>query len=119
LHWYVTNVGAKRCPVVDNAVANGNGGIMIPIKHPTKPTYATLPPGICRFNDEKRNEIEGNQVGSFLRNKFMAQPIVPFGKIINATKTRIFSQFPENSYGDLCRETKKAIIESLDELTMS
>ena len=74
-HWYNDHVGGKRCPVVDTWWQTETGGIMIsPISFvtPTKPTYATLPlPGIQPvLMDEKRNEIEGNQVVGSLCIKF-------------------------------------------------
>ncbi|MBG6111338.1 acetyl-CoA synthetase [Flavobacterium sp. CG_23.5] len=74
-HWYNDHVGNKRCPVVDTWWQTETGGIMIsPIAFvtPTKPTYATLPlPGIQPvLMDEKRNEIEGNQVVGSLCIKF-------------------------------------------------
>ncbi|MFV5689957.1 acetate--CoA ligase [Flavobacterium sp. ZT3R25] len=74
-HWYNDHVGDKRCPVVDTWWQTETGGIMIsPIAFvtPTKPTYATLPlPGIQPvLMDEKRNEIEGNQVVGSLCIKF-------------------------------------------------
>ncbi|WP_264564070.1 acetate--CoA ligase [Flavobacterium sp. N3904] len=74
-HWYNDHVGGKRCPVVDTWWQTETGGIMIaPLSFitPTKPTYATLPlPGIQPvLMDEKRNEIEGNQVDGSLCIKF-------------------------------------------------
>jgi acetyl-CoA synthetase len=74
-HWYNDHVGGKRCPVVDTWWQTETGGIMIaPMAFitPTKPTYATLPlPGIQPvLMDEKRNEIEGNQVDGSLCIKF-------------------------------------------------
>jgi len=74
-HWYNDHVGGKRCPVVDTWWQTETGGIMIsplPFVTPTKPTYATLPlPGIQPvLMDEKRNEIEGNQVVGSLCIKF-------------------------------------------------
>ena len=74
-HWYNDHVGAKRCPVVDTWWQTETGGIMIaPIAFitPTKPTYATLPlPGIQPVvMDERRNEIEDNQVVGSLCIKF-------------------------------------------------
>ncbi len=74
-HWYNDHVGAKKCPVVDTWWQTETGGIMIsPIAFvtPTKPTYATLPlPGIQPvLMDDKRNEIEGNQVVGSLCIKF-------------------------------------------------
>jgi acetyl-CoA synthetase len=74
-HWYNDHVGGKRCPVVDTWWQTETGGIMIaPLAFttPTKPTYATLPlPGIQPvLMDDKRNEIEGNQVVGSLCIKF-------------------------------------------------
>jgi acetyl-CoA synthetase len=74
-HWYNDHVGGKRCPVVDTWWQTETGGIMIsPLAYvtPTKPTYASLPlPGIQPvLMDEKRNEIEGNQVAGNLCIKF-------------------------------------------------
>ncbi|MES2239101.1 MAG: acetate--CoA ligase [Bacteroidota bacterium] len=74
-HWYNDHVGDKRCPVVDTWWQTETGGIMIsPIAFitPTKPTYATFPlPGIqAVLMDDKRNEIEGNQVVGSLCIKF-------------------------------------------------
>lgn len=74
-HWFNDHVGGKRCPVVDTWWQTETGGIMIaPLAFttPTKPTYATLPlPGIQPvLMDEKRNEIEGNQVDGSLCIKF-------------------------------------------------
>jgi len=74
-HWYNDHVGGKRCPVVDTWWQTETGGIMIaPLSFitPTKPTYATLPlPGIQPvLMDDKRNEIEGNQVVGSLCIKF-------------------------------------------------
>jgi acetyl-CoA synthetase len=61
--------------VVDTWWQTETGGIMIspiPFVTPTKPTYATLPlPGIQPvLMDERRNEIEGNQVVGSLCIKF-------------------------------------------------
>lgn len=74
-HWYNAHVGGKRCPIVDTWWQTETGGIMIaPIAFvtPTKPTYASLPlPGVQPvLMDEKRNEIEGNQVTGNLCIKF-------------------------------------------------
>jgi acetyl-CoA synthetase len=74
-HWYNDHVGGKRCPVVDTWWQTETGGIMIaPLAFttPTKPTYATLPlPGVQPvLMDDKRNEIEGNQVVGSLCIKF-------------------------------------------------
>lgn len=74
-HWFNDHVGGKRCPVVDTWWQTETGSILIsPISFvtPTKPTYATLPlPGIqAVLMDEKRNEIEENQVVGSLCIKF-------------------------------------------------
>jgi acetyl-CoA synthetase len=74
-HWYNDHVGGKRCPLVDTWWQTETGGIMlsaIPFVTPTKPTYATLPlPGIQPvLMDERRNEIEGNQVVGSLCIKY-------------------------------------------------
>ena len=74
-HWYNDHVGGKRCPLVDTWWQTETGGVMIsPLAFitPTKPTYATLPlPGIQPvLMDDKRNEIEGNQVVGSLCIKF-------------------------------------------------
>ena len=74
-HWYNDHVGGKKCPVVDTWWQTETGGIMIsPLAFitPTKPTYATFPlPGVqAVLMDDKRNEIEGNQVVGSLCIKF-------------------------------------------------
>lgn len=74
-HWYNDHVGGKRCPIVDTWWQTETGGILIsPIAFitPTKPTYATLPlPGIqAVLMDEKRNEIEDNQITGSLCIKY-------------------------------------------------
>ncbi|MFL9844475.1 acetate--CoA ligase [Flavobacterium rhizosphaerae] len=74
-HWYNDHVGKKKSPIVDTWWQTETGGIMIspiPFVTPTKPTYATLPlPGIQPvLMDEKRNEIDGNQVVGSLCIKF-------------------------------------------------
>ncbi|MEO8254817.1 MAG: acetate--CoA ligase [Flavobacterium sp.] len=74
-HWFNDHVGNKKCPIVDTWWQTETGGIMIsPLAFitPTKPTYATFPlPGIqAVLMDDKRNEIEGNQVVGSLCIKF-------------------------------------------------
>ena len=66
-HWYNNHVGQKRCPIVDTWWQTETGGVLIsplPFITPTKPTYASLPlPGVLPvLMDDKRNEIEDNQV---------------------------------------------------------
>ncbi len=74
-HWYDTNIGKKKCPIIDTWWQTETGGIMIspiPYATPTKPTYATLPfPGIQpALMDENGQEIKGNQVDGRLCIKF-------------------------------------------------
>ncbi|SDH85954.1 acetate--CoA ligase [Myroides phaeus] len=99
-HWYNDHVGKKRCPIVDTWWQTETGSILIsplPFITPTKPTYATLPlPGIqAVLMDEKRNEIEDNQIDGALCIKFpwpsMARTI--WGDHERYQET-YFSQFP-------------------------
>lgn len=74
-HWYNNHVGKKQSPITDTWWQTENGGIMIapiPYVTPTKPTYASLPlPGVQpELMDERRNEIEDNQVVGSLCIKF-------------------------------------------------
>ncbi|MCG2459787.1 acetate--CoA ligase [Flavobacteriaceae bacterium F89] len=74
-HWYNTNVGKNKSPIVDTWWQTETGGIMIspiPYVTPTAPTYATLPfigiqPALM---DENENELKGNQVEGRLCIKF-------------------------------------------------
>ncbi|MEC4114604.1 acetate--CoA ligase [Myroides pelagicus] len=99
-HWYNDHVGKKRCPIVDTWWQTETGSILVsplPFITPTKPTYATLPlPGIqAVLMDEKRNEIEDNQIDGSLCVKFpwpsMARTI--WGNHERYQET-YFSQFP-------------------------
>jgi acetyl-CoA synthetase len=83
-HWYNTNVGKSKCPIVDTWWQTETGGIMIsPLANitPTKPCYATLPlPGIQPvLVDSEGNELEGNGVEGNLCIKF------PWPSIIRTT----------------------------------
>lgn len=74
-HWYNNHIGKKAAPITDTWWQTETGGIMvapIPFVTPTKPTYATLPlPGIQPvLMDERRNEIEDNQITGSLCIKF-------------------------------------------------
>lgn len=74
-HWYNNHVGRKRAPITDTWWQTETGGILIapiPFVTPTKPTYATLPlPGIQPvLMDERRNEIEDNNIVGSLCIKF-------------------------------------------------
>ena len=99
-HWYNDHVGGKRCPLVDTWWQTETGGILISALAfitPTKPTYASLPlPGIqAVLMDEKRNEIEDNQVTGSLCIKF---PWPGIARIIwgdhQRYKDTYFSTFP-------------------------
>ncbi|MBO9613827.1 MAG: acetate--CoA ligase [Dyadobacter sp.] len=108
-HWYKTNIGGDRCPLVDTWWQTENGGIMIsPLAGvtPEKPTFATLPlPGIQPvLVDESGNEIEGNGVSGNLCIKF------PWPGIIRTTygdhercRQTYFSTYPGKYFtGDGC-----------------
>lgn len=74
-HWYNNHVGKKTSPITDTWWQTETGGIMIapiPFVTPTKPTYATLPlPGVQPvLMDERRNEVEDNQVVGSLCIKY-------------------------------------------------
>lgn len=74
-HWYNNNIGKKQSPITDTWWQTETGGIMIapiPFVTPTKPTYATLPlPGVQPvLMDERKNEIENNQVVGSLCIKY-------------------------------------------------
>ncbi len=93
-HWYDTNIGKGKCPIVDTWWQTETGGILIsPLAGitPTKPTFATLP--LCGVQpiivDEKGNELKGNNVEGNLCIKF------PFPSMLRTT------------YGDheRCRQT--------------
>ncbi|MCC9044066.1 acetate--CoA ligase [Myroides sp. M-43] len=99
-HWYNDHVGKKRCPIVDTWWQTETGSILVsplPFITPTKPTYATLPlPGIqAVLMDDKRNEIEDNQVDGALCIKF---PWPSMARTIwgdhERYKETYFSQFP-------------------------
>lgn len=74
-HWYHTNIGKDKCPIVDTWWQTETGGILISSLAgvtPQKPAHATLPmPGIQpALMDEKGNEINGNNVSGNLCIKF-------------------------------------------------
>jgi acetyl-CoA synthetase len=74
-HWFHTNIGKGRCPIVDTWWQTETGGIMIsPIANvtPLKPAHATFPlPGIQPILvDENGQEIIGNGVNGNLCIKF-------------------------------------------------
>jgi len=74
-NWYFTNVGKRKCPIVDTWWQTETGGIMIsPLPNiiDSKPTYATLPlPGVQPILlDNDGNEIVENNVEGNLCIKF-------------------------------------------------
>jgi len=80
-HWYNTQIGKERCPIVDTWWQTETGGIMISALAgitKTKPSFATLPlPGIQPvIVDEKGNEIKGNGVEGNLCIRFPWPAIV-------------------------------------------
>lgn len=109
-HWYDTNIGKNKCPIVDTWWQTETGGIMISALAnvtPTKPSFATLPlPGIQPILvDEKGNEIVGNDVEGNLCIKF------PWPSMIRTTygdharcKQAYFETYPNLYFtGDGCR----------------
>lgn len=74
-HWYSSNVGKDRCPLVDTWWQTETGGIMISALAgvtSSKPAFATLPlPGIqALLVDANGEEIEGNEVEGNLCIKY-------------------------------------------------
>lgn len=74
-HWYHTNVGKGKCPLVDTWWQTETGGIMISALAgitPNKPAHASLPlPGIQPIIvDADGNELQGNNVQGNLCIKF-------------------------------------------------
>ena len=70
-HWYNTNVGKGKCPIVDTWWQTETGGTLISNLAgitPAKPSYATLPmPGVEPvLVDEKGEIITGNNVSGNL-----------------------------------------------------
>lgn len=101
-HWFKTQIGKDKCPIVDTWWQTETGGIMItPIAGITKekPGYATLPlPGVQPILvDENGKEITGNDVNGNLCIKF------PWPGMLRTT------------YGDheRCRKTYFATYENL------
>jgi acetyl-CoA synthetase len=74
-HWYYTNVGKERCPVVDTWWQTETGGIMLSALagiSPTRPAHAgqALPGIQTVLIDSNGNEIEGNDKEGYLCIKF-------------------------------------------------
>ena len=99
-HWYHTNIGKGKCPIVDTWWQTETGGMMItPLAGitPNKPAYATLPlPGIqLTIVDADGKELHGNNVEGNLCVKF------PWPSILRTTygdhdrcKQTYFSTYP-------------------------
>ena len=74
-HWYHTNIGKEKCPIVDTWWQTETGGTLISNLAnvtPQKPSFATLPlPGVqpCLV-DESGKILEGNNVSGNLCIKF-------------------------------------------------
>lgn len=109
-HWYNTNIGKERCPIVDTWWQTETGGILIsPLSGitKTKPSYATLPlPGVQPILvDDKGAEIKGNNVEGNLCIKF------PWPSIIRTTygdhercRQNYFATYPNLYFtGDGCK----------------
>ena len=102
-HWYNTNIGKNKCPIVDTWWQTETGGILISNLAgitPAIPSFATLPmPGIvpCLI-DENGKEIEENNVNGNLCIKQAWPSIIrtTFGDHERCRKT-YFSTY-ENKY---------------------
>ena len=102
-HWYNTNIGKNKCPIVDTWWQTETGGILISNLAgitPAIPSFATLPmPGIipCLI-DENGKEIEENNVSGNLCIKQAWPSIIrtTFGDHERCRKT-YFSTY-ENKY---------------------
>jgi acetyl-CoA synthetase len=109
-HWYHTNIGKGKCPVVDTWWQTETGGFMIsPIAHvtPLKPAHASLPlPGVQpAVMNEGGLEIEGNSIEGRLAIKF---PWPAIARTIYGDHQRFketyFSSFPGKYFtGDGCK----------------
>lgn len=112
-HWYNTNIGKEKCPIVDTWWQTETAGILIsPLAGitKTKPGYATLPlPGIQPILvDDKGVEITGNSIEGNLCIKF------PWPGIIRTTygdhercKQTYFSTYKGLYFtGDGCKRDK-------------
>jgi len=109
-HWYDTNIGKGKCPIVDTWWQTETGGIMIsPIANVTKlkPAHATLPlPGVQpAVMDEAGNEMVNNAIEGRLTIKF---PWPSIARTIYGDHQRFkdtyFSTFPGKYFtGDGCK----------------
>jgi len=109
-HWYDTNIGKGKCPIIDTWWQTETGGFMIsPIANvtPLKPSFATLPlPGIQpAVMNESGLEIQGNSIEGRLTIKF---PWPSMARTIYGDHQRFketyFSTFPGKYFtGDGCK----------------
>ena len=109
-HWYHTNIGKGRCPVVDTWWQTETGGLMIsPIANvtPLKPAHASFPlPGVQpAVMNEGGLEVQGNSVEGRLALKF---PWPGMARTIYGDHQRFrdtyFSSFPGKYFtGDGCK----------------
>jgi acetyl-CoA synthetase len=113
-HWYDTNIGKGKCPIIDTWWQTETGGFMIsPIANVTKlkPAHATFPlPGVQpAIMDEHGREISGNGVEGRLTIKF---PWPAMARTIYGDRHRFkdtyFSTFPGKYFtGDGCRRDEE------------
>lgn len=113
-NWYDTNIGKRKCPIIDTWWQTETGGFMIsPIAHVTKlkPAFASFPmPGVQpAMMDENGKEITGDGKEGRLAIKFpwpgMARTI--YGDH-QRFKDTYFSTFPGNYFtGDGCKRDEE------------
>lgn len=113
-NWYDTNIGKKKCPIIDTWWQTETGGFMIsPIAHVTKlkPAFASFPmPGVQpAMMDESGKEITDNGKEGRLAIKFpwpgMARTI--YGDH-QRFKDTYFSTFPGKYFtGDGCKRDEE------------
>jgi acetyl-CoA synthetase len=109
-HWYDSNIGKGKCPIIDTWWQTETGGFMIaPIANVTnlKPAFATLPlPGVQpAVMNEGGLEIQGNGIEGRLAIKF---PWPAMARTIYGDHQRFretyFSSFPGKYFtGDGCK----------------
>lgn len=112
-HWYNTNIGKNKCPILDTWWQTETGGILIspfvPVQE-QKPGFAMFPlPGIQPvIVNEKGEELQGNEVEGNLCFKFpwpgMLRTIF---KDHNRCKKTYFNDYPGLYFsGDGCKRDK-------------
>ena len=118
-HWFDTQVGKGRCPIVDTWWQTETGGILISNLAgitPAKPSFATLPmPGVqVLLVDEHGNEVEGtNSANKLLPHQTVQGNLCiqfPWPSILRTTygdhercRTTYFATYPNLYFtGDGC-----------------